>query len=327
MPRYDQTREFEDFRYTLPMNGLEDQVGLYYSLYRAKVVSVDDPEQRGRVQVTIPSVGMRETDVCEVWVDPMTDMVGPSPGMGWFMPPVPGSHVRVVFDRGDPSLPKGYTGGWFTTAEGTSPVPAVFSYTDGRPQKRGFRSRAGHLLVFDDSPGEESLSIIWHKPDSSDPAASDPDAVAAPDSGLYAQVSFRPDGSILVQNAAGAYIVLSVEDAELQIVDASGNRIDLKGEDGITITANSPNGADYIKFDRKGGIDIVAGKAVNIVAPTVNIKAGGVYNGELAKLSAVLGEPLLAWLTSHSHPTGMGPSGTPVPPPTPALLSKAVKVK
>lgn len=325
MPTYDAGKEFEEFRYTLPMRGFEDQLDLFYSVYRAKVTGVEDPEERGRVQVTIPSVGMGGNDSCDYWIDPLSDMTGP--GMGWFNPPVVGSFVRVMFDRGDPSLPKAYTGGWFTRAEGTSPLPAMFGYVDGKPQKRGFRSRAGHVLQFDDTPGSEAVRLIWHKPDPSDPASSDAGAVAKSENGKYAVISFEPDGSIQLRNSKGAMVNMAADDGELQVVDDAGNRIDMKGAAGIVITANTQGGADYIKMDRAGTIDLVAGKSINLVAPVVNCKSGGVYSGEMAAASAVLGEALLSWLTAHTHPTGMGPSGVPLVLPTPALLSASVKVK
>jgi len=64
------------------------------------------------------------------------------------------------------------------------------------------------------------------------------------------------------------------------------------------------------------------------VGGTVNVGAGGVLLGaDLATFSAVLGEPLMTWLATHNHGTGVGPSTPPIIPPPPTILSQSIKLK
>jgi uncharacterized protein involved in type VI secretion and phage assembly len=154
------TNEFTRFFENLLFYGLEF-FNKYYGCYRGDVTRNDDPQNRGRIQVIVPTVG--HTIPINVWVDPAFAGAGTNRGMFW--PPEVGDSVRVWFEGGDASKPCGYLGGWFGTAD----VPSEFATTDqGQefkvPEKRGFITRGGHSLVFNDTEGEQSLEITWNKP-------------------------------------------------------------------------------------------------------------------------------------------------------------------
>ncbi len=151
---------FERFYYTFITHGLE-YFKKYYGVYRGTVSDNKDPENRGRIQAHVPAVGQQFA--VNVWIDPAFPGAGLDRGMFW--PPHIGDSVRVCFDQGDPSKPNIYWGGWF----GTEDLPSEFDSGAGEtPVKRGFITRGGHSIVFDDTDGEQSLEITWRKLSESD---------------------------------------------------------------------------------------------------------------------------------------------------------------
>lgn len=86
------------------------------------------------------------------------------------------------------------------------------------------------------------------------------------------------------------------------------------------------NKGNLISLD-KGKLNIVVDGNANITAKSVNLASSGVALGSPAPYSVPIGELLMTYLATHTHPTGVGPSGPPLVPPTPSLLSRSVKMK
>ena len=77
----------------------------FYGKYRAKVVDVKDPEQRGRIRVLCPKVlGEAKSSWCEPCIPVAYDFGGD------FAIPKVGEFVWVEFEEGNPNKPI-YTGG------------------------------------------------------------------------------------------------------------------------------------------------------------------------------------------------------------------------
>jgi uncharacterized protein involved in type VI secretion and phage assembly len=117
------------------------------------VKSLDDREKIARVQVTYPHLGGQQDEVLSDWARLVTPMGGPNRGL--FLRPEPGDEVLIAFEHGDPRRP--YVLG------------AMWSKTDAPPRDDGkttennwrfIRSRAGSLLVFDDTKGAEKIQIV-----------------------------------------------------------------------------------------------------------------------------------------------------------------------
>jgi uncharacterized protein involved in type VI secretion and phage assembly len=71
--------------------------------YRGTVVNNIDPEQRGRLIVSVPDV---LGPVPSTWAEPCAPLAGPTgPPMGVYMVPPIGAGVWVEFEHGDPDLP------------------------------------------------------------------------------------------------------------------------------------------------------------------------------------------------------------------------------
>jgi phage baseplate assembly protein V len=70
-----------------------------YGVYRGKVTATDDPDQLGRVRVTVSGVRGSE----RAWAHVATLAAGPNRGT-WFIPEI-GDEVVVAFEAGDPRRP------------------------------------------------------------------------------------------------------------------------------------------------------------------------------------------------------------------------------
>ncbi len=87
---------------------------LYYGKYRGKVESNTDPNQLGRIQVSVPSV-LGEGQMS--WAMPCTPYGGSS--VGWFAIPPVGTNVWVEFEAGNTDYPI-----WSGCFWGTGECPA-----------------------------------------------------------------------------------------------------------------------------------------------------------------------------------------------------------
>jgi uncharacterized protein involved in type VI secretion and phage assembly len=116
------------------------QYGLHYGI----VCQNKDPDNLNRIKVRFPWLDAGDTDQSH-WAQLLTPMEGPK--FGWYTLPDIDDAVVVVFIAGDISQPV-VIGGVWSTAD-NSPEPNE----DGKNNFRGYRSRVGHRMVFDDSPG------------------------------------------------------------------------------------------------------------------------------------------------------------------------------
>jgi len=311
----DATEELLQFVYQLQRYGMEDTLHLYYGMYRGTVSSNEDPEARGRVQVVVNDLA--STVPLNIWISPMFDMAGK--GKGSFWPPELGDPVRVYFHYGNPSQPFGYLGGWYGT--GADRVPE-FEYTNGRPEKRGFVTRMGHALILSEEADNEFVRLVWHSPAADDPARTDPSVTADRTKGDTAFVELTKTGSVHVANKNGSYAVFDTEGKNIRIVSEQGHSVTIK-DSGIEIKDKDGNQVTLangkLTASVKGSVT-VKGTDTTIDSPLVKV-------GSNASMSGVCGEPLMSWLSTHTHPTGVGPSGPPLVPPTPTILSNSVKLK
>jgi len=277
----------------LLLAGLE-QFRLFYGQYRGIVTRTDDPEKRGRVQAHVPSVG--QSAAPDVWIDPA--FVGAGADRGLFWPPEAGDAVWVSFARGKPSEPNLYWGGWFGAPKDKTDVPAELGYGSGKggkPLRRGFVTRMGHVFSFNEENGKEEVVLLWHKPDGGDNAFSDASVTADRSKGKTATLRFTPEGSVEVTDQEGQAIVLDAKNKKVVITDGNQNEVTL-----------DKNGAKV--------------KAKKVVIDSKQIELGG------SSYSVVLGELLQQYLVGHTHPAFGGTTGPPVQPFLPSILSKIVKL-
>ena len=114
------------------------QYGLHYGV----VTQNQDPDNMNRVKVRLPWLDGGDKDQTW-WAQLMTPMEGKK--FGWYTLPDVDDVVVVMFVAGDTSMPVILGGVW--SKPDFSPEPNE----DGKNNFRGYRSRSGSRLVFDDS--------------------------------------------------------------------------------------------------------------------------------------------------------------------------------
>lgn len=117
----------------------------------ARVVSIDDPEARDRVQLRLFAFDGVDDQDAPLWARVVCPFAGDERG-AFFMPDV-GDEVLVVFLQGDARYPLVLGGLW----NGSSAAPADLG-SEGNRFKR-IRSKNGVVVTLDDRQGRESLVL------------------------------------------------------------------------------------------------------------------------------------------------------------------------
>ena len=180
-----------------------------YGKYRGFVVDNKDPQKRGRLQLTIPSVlDDQESD----WALPCLPFGGAS-GYGLFVVPEIGAQIWAEFEEGD--LHRPIWTGTFWQQESDVPEDAA----KDEPTTRLLQTPSGHILQFDDEEGEERFRL-FHPAD--------------------AEMLIDKNGSIILTDAAGATVRLDAEASEIVVEDANGNIMTMSGS-GTTVEDSNGN--------------------------------------------------------------------------------------
>lgn len=110
------------------------------------VKSVEDPDQQGRVQISLPYLGGQNDST---WAPVATLMTGGGRG-SWFMPEV-GDEVLVAFNQEDVQHP--FIIGFLWNGQDKPPAKDIST------KVRRLRTVSGHQIDFDDIDGEEKITI------------------------------------------------------------------------------------------------------------------------------------------------------------------------
>jgi len=208
----------------------------YYGKYRGFVVDNEDPEQRGRLKVRVPSVLGDQT---LGWALPCLPFGGLA-NQGLFMVPEIDSQIWVEFEEGNLERPIWVGVFWQQGAD----VPEEAAKTP--PTTRVLRTPSGHVLQFDDADGEEQFRL-------------------AHPSG--AEMIIDPQGTVNLTDASGNSVVLDAASNALTISDASGNEIVM---DSAGTTVSDSNGNKIVMA--ASGIDV---KGAQIVLDGSMVAVGG----------------------------------------------------
>jgi uncharacterized protein involved in type VI secretion and phage assembly len=126
--------------------------GRWYGVSPALVIDIKDPDNQGRVKVTLPwSIDCKGARY-EGWARLATMQAGNNRG-SWFIPDVD-DEVLVAFEHGDPRRP--YVLGALWNGRDTAPESMDGS---GRNFKKVLRSRNGVTVTLDDHDGKEQLVL------------------------------------------------------------------------------------------------------------------------------------------------------------------------
>ena len=114
--------------------------------FRGTVLNNVDPDQRGRLMLTIPDVlGL----VPSSWAEPCVPLAGPTgPPMGvYFVPPI-GAGVWVEFEQGDPEFPIWSGCRWGTQSD----IPTLAKGGNPADPNIVVQSLLQHMIMISDMP-------------------------------------------------------------------------------------------------------------------------------------------------------------------------------
>ena len=126
--------------------------GLFYGVQPAQVTDIKDPDNQGRVKISLPWLPDTAGATCELWARLATFMAGNNRG-SWFIPDV-GDEVLVAFEAGE--LRRPYVIGALWNGQDSPPEQMDGS---GQNDKKVLRSRNGVKLTMDDRSGQEQFIV------------------------------------------------------------------------------------------------------------------------------------------------------------------------
>jgi uncharacterized protein involved in type VI secretion and phage assembly len=218
---------------------------------------------------------------------------------GWALPCVPfgGSPDSGLF-----AVPEVEATVWveFEAGDPSYPIWVGAFWTDtpdrsgdgdlGDWRTRTLRTVGGQVVRLDDEDGATSVTIRHHS---------------------GASVVIDDDGTIVLSDAGGEVVTLDAQGPGIRLEDASGN-----------VVRTSSSGTT---------IDNGTGASIELSGPSITLKATTIaIDGQVVQVGGG-GEPVLKGSTflqgylAHTHPTGVGPSGPPVPTTEPTSLSVKVQ--
>jgi len=176
--------------------------GRYYGKYRGFVVSNEDPQQIGRLQLRVPAVlGEQITG----WALPCLPYGGLS-DQGFFSVPEAGAQVWVEFEAGDPDMP--IWTGTFWQANGDLPAEV-----QNPPTTRQFKTPKGHYWLFEDADDAEQFHL-QHS--------------------AGATLDIDKNGTVALTDAGGSSLTLDAENNQITLEDSNGNSLTMSNS-GTTV--------------------------------------------------------------------------------------------
>jgi len=126
--------------------------GRWYGVFPALVLDIKDPDNQGRVKITLPWSPDAQGGRYEAWARLATLFGGNNRG-SWFVPDVD-DEVLVAFEQGDARRPYVLGGLW----NGRDQPPESMDGA-GNNYKKVLRSRNGVKVTLDDQDGQEKLLL------------------------------------------------------------------------------------------------------------------------------------------------------------------------
>lgn len=134
------------------------QAGRAFGLVPAKVVSLEDPQNLGRVQLMYPWLPKyKDADLSSSWARLANPMGGKERGF-FFLPEID-DEVLVGFEHGDVNRPYVLGALWNNTDKPPTGTAEVLAADKKTVDQRVLRSRSGHLVVLNDKDKEEQVVI------------------------------------------------------------------------------------------------------------------------------------------------------------------------
>jgi len=237
------------------------------------VKSVEDPDQQGRVQISLPYLGGQNDST---WAPVATLMTGGGRG-SWFMPEV-GDEVLVAFNQEDVQHP--FIIGFLWNGQDKPPAKDIST------KVRRLRTVSGHQIDFDDIDGEEKITITskgGHKILMDDTPGS-ANVTVSTNGGHKIKMDDTPGSTSVSINTTGSQeIKLQDLPPSVTIQTTAQNQIVVSdAPPGITI--NAPTGILTVSCMMA---NVTANSALNISAPITIFD--GVVQAQTVIATAVVG--------------------------------------
>jgi len=212
--------------------------------------------QLGRVKVKLPALFAEDESY---WARLLTPMAGKE--RGFLTIPEVNDEVLIAFENGDPTRPY-VLGGLWSQAD---PLPnGTAAIHDGSTvNQRLWRSRTGHLFIFDDTSGSESIQII-------DKTEKNHIIITSSDNKLDVVL----EGDIDVTSKTGKISVRAESDIS---IESSSGKVALKGVTTEFEAQQSASMKTGTSFDLQSGTSIMAkaGTSAEVNGNTSAKIAGG----------------------------------------------------
>jgi phage baseplate assembly protein V len=177
--------------------------GQFYGVAIGIVTNNKDPEELGRVKLTLPWMA---DDAESNWARVATPMAGAARGF-YFLPEVD-DEVLVAFEHGSPEAP--YVMGALWNGKDKPPV----SNSDGKNDVRVIRSRSGHVIRLTDTDQDERIEII-------DSSARNSIVISTKDN----KITITAEADVVITSTGGK---LQLSGKEVEITSQSDVKIEAK---------------------------------------------------------------------------------------------------
>lgn len=192
---------------------------------------------------------------------------------GFFCVPNVGAQVWVEFEGGNINHP--IWTGTFWQKSGEAPEEV-----QDPPTTQVLRTAKGHVFLIEDKDDAEEVKL-------------------AHTSG--ANLDMDKDGNLVLTDKEGAKLTLNAKDGMVVLEDANGNTLTLNKQ-GATLQDANQNKIEMAA----SGVKVSTGATITLEGSQVMLGGAG---GE----PVIKGTSFLTLFATHVHPTGVGPSGPPVP--------------
>jgi hypothetical protein len=297
---------FMDFIEKIKIHGLE-YYGIYYSSYPGIVVENNDPDQRGRIKVEVPTI-LGKGKTLAAWAEPKDrDLAGQDAGS--FFPPYVGDTVTMMFEHGNLRFPV-YTGGYWARGE----LPA--SFKDGYPNIRGWVFKSGQQFIVDEREGK--IRILLSNPSGSQLLIDDTDGKEFISIVHKSGSKFTIDekSTVTILSSTGSSLVMDGETGECFFRTKDG--AELRMNEILTIQEKSGSGKITIS---ESLIQLMAKDLIEIISTQFKAQVDQAFIGRNAAYSAVLAENLQSAFDAHAHVSAL--PGQPTSPPVIPLSALA----
>ena len=261
------------------------------------VKDVEDPDGLGRVQVQLPWL---EGDSTLQWA-PVATLASGSERGSWWMPEQD-DEVLIAFDHGDVDHPFiiGYT--W----NGAARPP-----DDGGAAVRRVKTVAGHVLEFDDRPGDEKITIRSNGGQVVELLDGPASITVQTTGGQKVKLEDTP-ARATVSTSGGQKLTLDDVPPKATLETSPGQKVTLDGTSQTVTLQSGASGANVVEVNELAGVtirhavgsvtvqclraDVTAAANAAINCPTVAINTGAltVNSGVATFTGAVIASTVVA---------------------------------